>query len=747
MTIPGNLLTLVTESVDPNTSGWTPFLNCTISLGIGGRNGGPGCLSVKSIAAGEMRARTVSSYPVVAGTLYQAFSDAAGAEVERIGIRWLNAAGTELSISWSMLTAAASASWHRVSLAAVAPPGTVRAQVVVSSSPTGAAVPHYWENVYLGLPIVHPGNLLPFPVGSIEVDTTDWAVEANGALSRQVPLAGWAVDFYTAGGHVLVLTAAAAGNTAARTVAKQPVTPGVDYMLSAFVAPPTAAASTWLELRFYDAAGTQLTANRATLAAPGTGFYLQKASGVAPPAAASCGVAFGLTSATTGQTVRVEDVVVQEAPAAMTGTVVPYSDASFEQGLGTWTKVSGVGTIARSTPWGAQSLEGSYAMTLTSTTATATTLRSGKWALPAGTGGQSFRLRIGQQVTAGGWTVTLGIRWYDAANTDLGLTTWLPTAAPTPGWWNFSFDEDAAPATATQAAAEIVFLATATNSVMQIDRVSLWQTLPLTTALVVPESASVTLTLRELPVGELLRVSRVTGDGMRTLVRGPAGLFDGTVPITSDVVVIEDYEAPLGIEVYYFVEVIDPDSDATDTRSSEPVTIPHADINLCWLKDVGNPQRNRMFMVEQAPEWARPIDQASYVVKNRRNKVTCSGIRNGREGSLVLWTVSDDDRDGLDWLLDSGNTLLWQTGPGVGEGNVYVSIGQSGASRGNQTADDPFRTWTLPLVESDMPVAVGVNGTAGRTWQDILSEFATWQEVLDTYATWEDVLLNKRKAA
>ena len=43
-----------------------------------------------------------------------------------------------------------------------------------------------------------------------------------------------------------------------------------------------------------------------------------------------------------------------------------------------------------------------------------------------------------------------------------------------------------------------------------------------------------------------------------------------------------------------------------------------------------------------------------------------------------------------------------------------------------------------------MPTTVGVNGATGRTWQDVLTEFATWQDVLDTYATWEDVFLDRR---
>src|SRR5690606_39167037 len=88
--IPGNLLSATTEMVDPNISGWAAKLSCTLSKGTGGRNG-DGCLVVKSVTAGEVQARTVSSYPVTAGTVYYAFADTSGVVPERIGIRWLSA--------------------------------------------------------------------------------------------------------------------------------------------------------------------------------------------------------------------------------------------------------------------------------------------------------------------------------------------------------------------------------------------------------------------------------------------------------------------------------------------------------------------------------------------------------------------------------------------------------------------------------------------------------------------------------
>jgi hypothetical protein len=209
--------------------------------------------------------------------------------------------------------------------------------------------------------------------------------------------------------------------------------------------------------------------------------------------------------------------------------------------------------------------------------------------------------------------------------------------------------------------------------------------------------------------------------------------------------VIEDHEAPMGTPVYYQISIYDPSGVLASTRSSSAITLTLADINECWLKDPGNPQRNLRVMVQRAPDWQRPIEQATFVVRGRRNKVVHSGRRQGLEGDLAIWTRSDAERQALHLLLDSGSTLLWQAVPGMGVTDMYVNVAQANEARVGALAQEQWRAWTLPMVEADMPVTTGINGAAGRTWQDVLTEFTTWQDVLDTFATWEDVLLNRRR--
>lgn len=752
MAIPGNLLSQVTEQVDPNTSGWTAMLNSTIGLGSGGR-ARDGCLEVKSVAAGEMRARTVSSYPIVAGTSYEVFADASGSSVpERIGIRWLTAAGAEISITWSLTVSAASTAWHRIAVSGPAPSTAVRAQVVVSSTATAAAQSSYYENVYLGLPFRTLGNLLDTNVESPQTDASGWVVDTNATLARQLPPVSWTVDNYTAGGHVLALTVTANGAASIKSAVPAGASAGTEYAVYAYLNAPTTGSACWIEARFVDGAGTVLGTQRSQLAAPGTGWYRQIASAPAPAGTTGLVVAIGITAGTAGQVVRADTVVVVDTAAATgsgilaalpVGTIVPLADASFEQGVGSWTVTSGTATIARSSPW-ATSLIGAYSLKLTSVSASTSAVTSGRWTLDPGAGGQPFALIYGLNVAVTGWSFQDFLVWYDTAGAVI-QTDHGPPFGLGVGWWRNTSDY-IAPAGAASVQARVQATAPASGAVLLLDAVSVGVALPLMDVDVIEETASIRLTRRGLDTTGLLSVWRSGADGVRTLVRGPSGLLD-QAPITAETVVIEDYEAPLGVAVSYYAEVRDSAGKVVETETWGAQTIPAPGISMCWLKDPGNPQRNMTLMVpaDGGPDWTQPVDQAAYVVKGRRNKVTRSGIRNGDEGDLHLWTQSDDERTALDLLLSSGNVLLWQTAPTAGVGDKYVAVGQVTKARAGQDADDPWRTWTLPLVEADMPVTTGVNGSAGRTWQDILTEFGTWAEVRDTFATWEDVFLNRRK--
>lgn len=745
MAIPGNFLSATTESVDPNTSGWAAKMNCTLGLGSGGRNG-DGCVSMKATAAGEMQARTYSSHAVTVGDSYWTFADASSTSIpERIGIRWLSANGSEISITWSQTTAAASATWHRISVGGQAPAGAARAQVLVSATATAAGQAVFFENVYLGYPLRFAGNLLSFDAEQQEISGTSWAAETNATLSRTVPVVSWPVDWYYSGGEVLTLTVTANGNASALCVERPAVTPGVEYLGYAYLSPPTAASSCWVELRFYNATGTQLAAFRSTLAVTATGSYRQIASGVAPAGAATASLAVGITSATAGQVMRSEGAVIKVRTASVTNALpnqnaVLFADASFEQGVGQWTVPSGVATIARSSPWGSQFFLDAYSLTVTSGTATASTIRSGQYAV---TGGVNWRVWCVAKRVAGGWSLAPSVRWFDSGSSLISTSSSTSTAVPSDGaWWAFQGDF-AAPANAAYAQIDYTLTATAASSTLQLDAVVLYQVLPQQSITADDDSASVHMVIREISTSRLMTVYRVLADGAKSLVRGASGLLD-RVASTDDTAIVTDYEAPLGVPFSYRIEFYSTTTGLLiEWRTTTTVTLDPGDPGYAWLKDPARPLLNRRVLVRQAPDWQQPIEQNALRPRGRQNAVVLSGVRSGREGSLVVWTQSDDEREALRFLLATGNVLLWQSAPGMGETDVYVAVGEVQFPRITSYAPEPWREWTLPLTEVDRPTG-GMAGSPTWTVRDVAIENATVLRLLDRYATVLDLALNQR---
>lgn len=739
MAIPGNFLSAVAETVDPDTSGWTAVLNCTKSLGSGGRVG-DGCLALTSVAAGEMQATTTAAYPVAVGSTYETFADTASAtEPERIGILWLSASYAAISTTWSPTTTAASGSWHRVSVAGVAPSGAVYARVVLSATATAAAKIHYWENVYFGFPVRTSGNLLSFNTENPQVDASAWAVDTNCAITRDVPVVSWAVDWYYGSGPVIKATTTANGNMAVKTVETPGITPGVEYGGYIYLNPPTSGSAAWVELRWYDASTTLISTKRSALAAPGTGWYRQRVSGVAPAGAATVVMAAGITGATAAQVLRVQGAVLGAPPVIEVGSVVTYEDASFEEGIGQWTVASGVATLARSTPWVSSGVwDGSYSLVATSTTATTSVLVSGRYPI---TVGQSWRPQVEIKPASTGWQIGLGIRWYDGSGALISTSTSGVDTIPSAAWWTV-FADATPPAGAATAAIEVTLTAPSSSSA-QLDAVALYPALPAFEVTPHSDLGEVTVTFRELDSGAAFTLYRVVG-AAQTVVRGPDGWLQGVV-LSSEQMTVEDYEAPLGVPVRYRYSMVSVTTGAaTGDGISDEVTLTVSDPSACWVKNPLQPERNVLLRAATAPDWQRPIEQAEYRIRGRRNSVVLSDVRGGLAGTLEVWTDNDDQRQALHFALDTGSVLLIQFAPGLGLEDAYYAVGQAVEGRIVPYGGEPRRRWQLPLTQVDAPIG-GVGGTAGWTVQDVISTYDTVQQVFDSYATVLDLVLDNRK--
>lgn len=745
MAIPGNLLSPTTESIDPNTSGWKAALNCALSLGSGGRNG-DGLLLLTSVASGEMQAQTVATYPVTAGVVYQVFADAASStQAERIGIVWYDATNTALSTTWSLTTDAASASLHRISVAGVAPATAVTARVVLSATVAAAGRLHYFENVYLGMPFRTSGNLFDFNTESADIDATGWAVDTNAAITLDVPVWQWSVAWYHTGGEQIRMTASANGNASIRTAATPTVTPGVEYIAYGYLNPPTSGASCWIEIRWYTSGGTLISTKRAVLAQPGTGIYQQRVSGIAPATAATAAVAVGITSATAGQALRVEGVVMQPlAPLYINpGTVMPYEDTSFEQGVGQWTVASGVATIARSTPWTAATLagfDGAYHLLVSSATATTSVLASGHYPV---TPGLSWRPTINVQAVGGTWQVAVNLAWYTSGGTLISTTTTATDPIPADGTVWTDWADYLAPPTAATAQIRVTVVAPAVSTTMLMDVVTLVQTLPSTQVTADDDRGCMELVIRDLTAGATITLWRIVG-GQQSLVRGASGLLQRAA-LSGTQLLLDDYEAPIGVPVTYRAEFYSTAGVGAGTFGFPSATLSVPAPSDCWIKDPIEPYRNVMLRASAAPDWARPAQSTEFRIRQRRNSVFLYDVRGGLTGTLQVWTLTDAERAALHFAVDTGNPLLLQFSPGLGIEDVYVSVGDTTEARAVPYGGEPRRLWSLPLTQVDQPIG-GVVGTSGWTVRDLATEIDTVLDVVHTYATVLDLALNNRGA-
>jgi hypothetical protein len=358
------------------------------------------------------------------------------------------------------------------------------------------------------------------------------------------------------------------------------------------------------------------------------------------------------------------------------------------------------------------------------------------------TPGLSWRAQVRVQPTAGTWQVAPTIHWYDSGGTSISRSS--PAADPIPSsttWWR-DWNDITAPVNAATAAVEVDLTAPSAGATLRMDSVVLLPTLPAFTATADDDLGLVTLVLRELDTGDDLTLYRVVG-GQQSLVRGPGGWVQNFTLI-SDELTYEDYEAPLGVPVYYRRETYDTTTgDLSGTGSTSAVTLTVPDPSDCWIKDVLQPQRNLRLRASVAPDWTRPIEQTEYRVRGRRNSVILSDVRGGLTGTLKVWTESDDDRASLHFALDTGNVLLFQFLPGLGLDDLYASVGQADEPRFVPYGGEPLRQWALPLTESDAPIG-GVGGTAGWTVQDVATTWGTVTDLSAAYATVLDLVLDQR---
>ncbi|MEV6684447.1 hypothetical protein AB0N28_03730 [Streptomyces sp. NPDC051130] len=571
----------------------------------------------------------------------------------------------------------------------------------------------------LGVPTTWAGNLLSYNTSSGETDATGWSALTNCTVDR-VTSDSWE------GWYSLRLTSVAAGNTRANSTLSVPVTVGTVYTGMTYVK-PTVTTDVILEIRWYDASDAFLSGSAVTWSAVPAGAWTRlTAIGTAPATATAARLAVRPQASGAGQTWLFDYNGLTLAP-LIAGNLLSYGTQSFEVDAAGWSAVSGC-TIARTT---ASQVQGAASMAITTTGGAATVKTVA--AVPV-TPRLAYKATayLYHGATATNVDVDVLFTWYDALGVEITTGTYRWTTSPAAGWYT-PMGADVAPDTAVSLRVAFRILSPGTGT-YYLDEAAVTRGGLGIIADVIPGAYGAAISLQGLTTGGHTHygVWRVRDDGALTAIRGETGDMTA-VPITGDVAVATDYEAPLGVPLQYSVRVYT-GSDYL-RAASRSVVIPEPPVTDVVVKDPVQPVRSSTLTVDTVPDWTRAARQGVHQISGRTTPIVITDVRTSRTGTMTVVTETRDDITRLWWLLESGNTLLIQWPSTWGEQDVYVQVGDVQETHILRWAKYQDRTWTLPLVEVDRPIG-GLVGSATRTWADVEAESSDWLDVLTTHSAW-----------
>ncbi|WP_030997509.1 hypothetical protein [Streptomyces sp. NRRL F-5630] len=718
----GNLLSTNVASIETDTTGWTALTNTSAILArfTGGTSGGY-CLRWTATASGDSQVGTAARVPVTAGAEYWAcasvFPPIASASA-RIEVRWYSSAGTLVSTSTGPTTTGPSpGTWFQVGVIATAPTGATTAMVVVRSTATAASQPWYLDRVHLGLTADARTkySLLPWLSESAETGTSGWTADANCALG----VASAAVSAYQS----LAVTALASGDLSAGTTPAVPVSPGTEYLAALWVQTATTA-TLRPTIQWRDSTGAVIAATSVDWA-PSTTWARVVAIGVAPAGAATARVLLTTTATAAGQSWAVDGVVLQRTQdLAQVGNLLPYGDASFETSVTGW-YVTGA-TRSRSS---VQKLDGTSALRL-DRDGSSEIVVSLSTPVPV-TAGRSYEVSAPLWRSDGSGQSVVRLDWLDASSAVIRTRSYSWSGLTER--WQVGPSSDRAPTGAVALRPTITFPPGA-GSTTYLDRIYIGEG---GLSVVAEESAARTVSLRVsgLTVGSSgwrWRLERLLEGQAPAPVRGYTGDLIAQT-IDSDVVVVPDHEAPLGVPTQWQVTVYNPSGPGEYGYISDALTLP-ADPDVVWIKDPTLPARSTSAVVQTLPDWQRAARQGVYEVRGRATPVVISDVRSSATGTLTLTTETAAERDALWWVLDAGSTILLQFPPGWREPDAYVAVGDVTESHIVDLAEYTDRAWSLSLTVVDRPVG-GLVGSVDRTWASA-STGGTWSETTYPFTTW-----------
>lgn len=735
--ITGNFLPYNAESIETDASGWGTATNCTLTRTTSSALDGTASLSTKSTAAGVMSAKSAVTLtvPTSAAGGYVSFGTGlvgSASLASTVTLTWLNSSGTSLGTSTASGTA--SGSWAYIHTGAAVPTGAATVTVTLSATATAANQTVMWDRVWITAQPLWPSNLLPLDTACVEASAAGWSALTNCTLAVSTP-----GIWFGAFGSSLAITCTAAGDTQARTSAAFTVTAGTEYIATAWLLAAAAVSDYRVEIWWYDASSTFLSSSSKSSSIAASTWTRGTVIANAPTGATTARMVLRPQAGAAGQVVYADQMGLAPTVAGgyvETGNLLGYNAQSIEMDTTGWAAVSGC-TIARSS---AYFWNGTYSLAITAT----------------GSGDAAVQLAAPVPVSVGQayqftpnflWPGTpsnhnVRLDWLDASGDVMRSLTnnWDDSSLSGPGIWGTGSTADLCPVGATHLQCTFIIPAPTTGTVWYLDQALVGPGGLAAIATELPGEYAAQISIQGLTTAGNTQYSlyRMTADGTLTPVRGTAGdMLDLT--ISGALAVAVDYEAPLDVPVQWYVITSGGPGDGTETYTTTALTLTAPPRNTMVVKDPLLPARSGVFEVSAPADWTRPASAATFWPRGASAPIIRFDVRRSRTGTLTVLTETDADRQQLEWLLASGDTLLMQAPTATGWDDIYVQVADAAEPRSVPLAADTCRLWSLPLTEVARP-AGGVTGSAGRTWQDVLNDYDTWFDVYQAYSTWAGVL-------
>lgn len=743
MSVASNLLAANTSGVETDTSGWTAGANTTLSKSTRYYQGASS-LGMTATAAGSVTATTSARVAVTAGQEYTAYAffaniTSVAGRVATVRVDWYAAVsgGSSLgNVVSAGATLATATTWNTPPpiLIGTAPAGANYASVTLTVTGLAAGAGVASDTISFGPPALAVGNLHSYGTQGLEVDTSGWVASAGCTLSRSTTSAyeGW----YSL---QAVSTVDASGTMFFRTGPLIPVVEGQEYVSLAYIRTAHVGVPVLIQTVWFTDAGVSIGTRSSHEWIPDAASTWTRITTVGRvPAGATHARTYLAPQATAvGQVWLFDQVTLRPAPTPA-GSLIAYNVQSMELDASAWTAVSGC-TINRSTDY---AWDGSASLRITPASSGVDATVS--FAAPAPVSARqaytvTAQVRMGASAVSR--AVTTRLTWSNAAGEDIRFLDVRWSLNPSGGGWYTIPTSAAAPDDATGLRYAITVHDAEPAEPVYLDDV---RAVPGGVAVIadpIPDHYGASVALQGLTTGGYSRwgLWRVAADGALVALRGATG-DTADMPVVGDSAIVEDFEAPLGVELYYHLRLWTPNVGGRAT-ASDPITIPEPPSTVVVLKDPGLPARQTTAVVAKGgqPQWSRKSRQSVNAVRGRSRPVVISDVRTSREGSMTLITETAEELAAMWWLLETGNTILIQWPSLWGEKDMYVAIGDVTEAPLVEYAEYSDRTWTVPLTEVDRPIG-GATGSAGRTWQTVLTDHTDGLDILATYTSWLGLL-------